>query len=102
MYIIVIVNGFPQVIQVVKWIGWYKRIIILTKISYIRILFKVRFIQDSGLYRIPVYSGFGLDWFHWIKIHINFLPSDQSASDELLYFGSTLKLFLVDWMSYLC
>jgi hypothetical protein len=28
MYIIVIVNGFPQVIQVVKWIGWHKRIII--------------------------------------------------------------------------
>jgi len=29
-----------------------------------------RFIQGLvvGLYRIPVYSGFGLDRFHWIVI----------------------------------
>ena len=41
----------------------------LTKISYISILFKVWFIQDSGLFRgwcRQVYSGIGVDRFHCI------------------------------------
>ena len=45
----------------------------LTKISYIGTLLKGRFIQDSSLYRIPVYSGFGLD-----RLHCTIRPGNHS------------------------
>ena len=54
----------------------------LTQIFYIGTLYQVRVIQDFGLYRISVYSGFGLDRFHCSMI----LPSKPLFGEVFVNF----------------